>query len=104
MADLTLYGSIDGSRSWWVAWMCRELGIAYENQHSEGSLDPYWKTSEYLAINPNGLVPSIKDGDFALWESMAINLDLARKYGSARLRPATLGTRKHWRGSGASGL
>jgi glutathione S-transferase len=70
--------------------MCRELGIAYENQHSEGSFDPYWKTPEYRAINPNGLVPSIKDGEFTLWASMAINLYLARKYGSARLRPATL--------------
>src|SRR6202012_5692334 len=43
MADLTLYGSIDGSRSWWVAWMCRELEIQYQNQHSEGYLDPFWK-------------------------------------------------------------
>ena len=90
MADLRLYGSIDGSRTWWAAWMCQELEIQYQNQHSEGYLDPYWKTSEYLAINPNGLVPSIKDGDFVLWESMAINLYLARKYGHGRLCPETL--------------
>jgi glutathione S-transferase len=72
-------GSIDGSRSWWVAWMCRELGIQYENQHTEGFLDPFWRTAEYLAINPNGLAPSIRDRDFVLWESMAINLYLAKK-------------------------
>jgi glutathione S-transferase len=90
MADLTLYGSIEGSRSWWVAWICRELGIGYQNQHTEGYLDPFWKTPEYLAINPNGLMPSIEDGDFVLWESMAINLYLARKYGSASLRLAAL--------------
>ena len=43
MVDLRLYGSIDGSRSWWVAWMCRELGIGYQSQHAEGYLDPYWE-------------------------------------------------------------
>ncbi len=89
MADLTLYGSIDRSRTWWVAWMCREVGIEFHNERSEGYLDPSWKTQEYLAINPSGLMPSIKDGDFILWESMAINLYLARKYGSTPLRLAT---------------
>jgi hypothetical protein len=32
--------------------MCRELGIGYQNQHTEGYLDPHWKTPEYIAINP----------------------------------------------------
>ena len=90
MVDLTLYGNIDTSRSWWVAWMCRELDIPFRNERTEGSLDPSWKTPEYLAINPSGLMPSIKDGDFVLWESMAINLYLAKKYGRGRLCPETL--------------
>jgi glutathione S-transferase len=90
MADLTLYGSIDGSRTWWVAWVCRELGISFQNERSEGFLDPSWKAPEYLAINPSGLVPAIKDGEFVLWESMAINLYLAKKYGRGRLCPETL--------------
>ena len=80
MAELTLYGSADVTRSWWVAWMCRELGIEYQNPHSEGFLDPFWKTPEYLAINPSGLMPSIRDGEFVLWESMAINLYLAVEF------------------------
>ena len=90
MAELTLYGSVDVTRSWWVAWMCRELGIEYQNPHSEGFLDPFWKTPEYLAINPSGLMPSIRDGEFVLWESMAINLYLAKKYGRSGLCPRTL--------------
>jgi glutathione S-transferase len=34
---------------------------------------------EYLAINPNGAVPALRDGDFVLWESNAINQYLAGK-------------------------
>jgi glutathione S-transferase len=89
MADLTLYGSLDLSRAWWTAWICRELGVQFHNE-PQGYQDPVWKTPEYLAINPNGLVPSIKDGQFVLWESMAINLYLAKRYGRDRLCPDTL--------------
>jgi len=35
---------------------------------------------EYLKINPNGHIPALQDGDVTLFESMAINLYLARKY------------------------
>ena len=66
MADIILYGSIEASRSWWVAWMCRELGIPFQNERTEGNTDPALKSQEYTAINPNGLVPSIKDGEFVL--------------------------------------
>jgi glutathione S-transferase len=37
------------------------------------------KQPEYLAINPNGRVPALQDGDFRLWESHAIMCHLARK-------------------------
>jgi glutathione S-transferase len=39
------------------------------------------KTPEYLALNPNGRIPVLVDGDLVLFESMAINLYLAKKYG-----------------------
>ena len=35
------------------------------------------KTASYLAINPNGKVPVLVDGDFVLWESRAIDAYLA---------------------------
>ena len=54
-------------------------------QFADGST----KTPEYLAINPNGRIPAIQDGDFTLYESMAINLYLARKH-PGPLTPATL--------------
>jgi glutathione S-transferase len=39
------------------------------------------KKPEYLALNPNGRIPTLVDGDTVLFESMAINLYLAKKYG-----------------------
>jgi glutathione S-transferase len=89
MSELTLFGSLEVSRTWWVEWALRELDIQFNNE-PQGHLDSVWKAPAYLALNPNGLVPSIKDGDFVLWESMAINLYLAKKYGRGRLCPETL--------------
>ena len=40
------------------------------------------KTSEFLAINPNGKVPAFSDGDLKLWEGNAIMCYLAQKAGS----------------------
>ena len=40
------------------------------------------KTPDYLAINPNGKVPALQDGDLKIWESNAIMCHLARKAGS----------------------
>ncbi|MBV1902969.1 MAG: glutathione S-transferase N-terminal domain-containing protein, partial [Marinosulfonomonas sp.] len=37
------------------------------------------KTDEFLAMNPNGKIPVLQDGDFVLWESRAINSYLASK-------------------------
>jgi glutathione S-transferase len=54
-----------------------------------GKLDGSAKTPEYLAVNPNGRIPAIDDNGFKLWESMAINLYLARKHGSGLL-PKTM--------------
>jgi glutathione S-transferase len=58
--------------------MVEELGIPYTH---EPIRPPNTRSPELLKINPNGHVPAIVDGELALFESMAINLYLAAKYG-----------------------
>uniref|UniRef100_K3W5L2 GST N-terminal domain-containing protein n=1 Tax=Globisporangium ultimum (strain ATCC 200006 / CBS 805.95 / DAOM BR144) TaxID=431595 RepID=K3W5L2_GLOUD len=45
------------------------------------------KSESFLAMNPNGLVPVLKDGDFALFESNAIFVYVAEKFGWTDLYP-----------------
>ena len=85
--SLKIYG-IARSRAIRTLWMAHELGIDYElievAPGEGGSRKP-----EFLAINPNGHVPFIDDDGLVLWESLAINLHLARKHGGP-LAPAGL--------------
>jgi glutathione S-transferase len=77
---LKIYG-VARSRTFRTLWMAEELGIPYEHVKVDFA-DGGTRRPDYLAINPNGHVPAIDDNGFRLWESMAINLYLAKKYGS----------------------
>jgi glutathione S-transferase len=73
-------------------WAVGELGIAYERSDigmEYGGND----TAAYRAMNPNGLVPTIQDGDFFLWESNSIIRYLAARYGPGKLEPTDLRSR-----------
>jgi glutathione S-transferase len=59
--------------------MLEELGLDYELIEIDHRADET-KTEAYAAINPNQHIPTLVDGDFVLWESMAINLYLADKH------------------------
>ena len=75
---MKLYGTTQ-SRALRSIWALEEVGAEYELVPTHFMGDS--KKPEYLAINPNGRVPTLVDGDLTLYESMAINLYLARRYG-----------------------
>ena len=86
---LTIYG-VHRSRASRNIWLCHELGLPFR-------LEPvmqlyrlkepipadmvHTRSPSFLAINPNGHIPSIDDDGVILHESLAINLYLARKHG-----------------------
>jgi glutathione S-transferase len=86
MATLKIWGRRSSSNVQKVLWCCDELGIPFERTDLGGRFggndDP-----KYRALNPNGLVPTIDDNGFVLWESNAIIRYLARKYGRGALYP-----------------
>ncbi len=69
-----------------VLWCCEELEIPFR-RYDAGGLFGGTQEGEYLARNPTGLVPTISDNGFALWESNAIVRYLSAKYGSGSLWP-----------------
>ena len=78
MSKPRLYG-IPASRALRSIWAIEEVGIDYELVPTHFLGDS--KKPDYVAINPNGRIPTLVDGDVTLFESMAINLYLAKKYG-----------------------
>jgi glutathione S-transferase len=74
---IKLYG-IPQSRASRCLWMLEELGVPYENVPVSFLGDA--QKPDYLKINPNGRIPALDDDGLVLFESLAINLHLARKY------------------------
>ncbi len=88
MAELQIYG-VARTRAFRALWVAEELGIPYEHRPVEIG-DAGARTPEFLALNPNGRLPVIIDGDFVLPESLAITLYLAKKHGLGTLYPRRL--------------
>lgn len=63
-----------------------ELGLAYERADA-GLQFGINRTPEYLAMNPNGLVPTLDDDGFVLWESNAIVRYLCASHSAGALWP-----------------
>ena len=67
-------------------WCLEELGLPYERVDAGrefGVVD----TPAYRKLNPNGLVPTLEENGFVLWESHSIIRYLAAKHGAGRLWP-----------------
>jgi glutathione S-transferase len=84
---LTIWGRANSINVQKVLWCCAELGLPFERIDA-GMAFGVNTTPEYRAMNPNGLVPTIREDGFVLWESHAIVRYLARKYGPGTLCPA----------------
>ena len=98
MSRLRIYG-IARTRAFRALWMAKEIGLDYEHIPVEVGQAGARK-SDYLALNPNGRLPTIDDDGFILWESLAVTLYLAKKHALGRLYPATLeGEAKSWQWS-----
>src|SRR6266581_2948687 len=74
------------SRSFSSLWLFEETGQPYERVLTDISTGAQ-KRIEYLAINPMGKVPALKDGDATLAESAAICAYVAERYPEAKLAP-----------------
>ena len=68
---LRLLGRANSSNVMKVIWLLEELGLPYQREEYGGAFGKT-QTPEYLAMNPNAVVPTLLDGDFVLWESNAI--------------------------------
>ena len=85
---LKIYG-VARSRAFRTLWMAEELGLDYEHIKVDFATGET-RTPAHLALNPNAHIPVIDEDGFVLWESMAINLYLAKKHSLGRLYPSRL--------------
>ena len=83
---ITLWGRDTSANVQKVRWALGELGLSYEHIPLGGKYGGN-KSPDYLAMNPNGLVPTLRDGELTLWESHAIVRYLVATYGAGGLWP-----------------
>lgn len=83
---ITLYGRKNSSNVQRVIWTLEEIGVDYRRVTVGGSFGGTDEPS-YRAMNPAGLVPTLRDGDLVVWESAAIMLYLAARFGAGGLWP-----------------
>jgi glutathione S-transferase len=91
-AVLKLWGRTNSINVHKALWCLDELGLEYERIDA-GMAFGVVDTPEYRALNPNGRIPTLQDGDLTLWESNVIVRYLAARYGAGTLWPDDLAAR-----------
>ena len=83
---ITLWGRLSSCNVQKAVWALEELELPYEHVPLGGQFggtdDP-----DYRALNPNGLVPTLRDEHLVVWESHAVVRYLSAEYGSGLLFP-----------------
>jgi glutathione S-transferase len=87
MTHLKVWGQPKSINVQKVLWALDELGLPYDRVDAGGSFGRV-KDADYLSLNPNGLIPTLEDEGFVLWESNAILRYLFAKYGTPPLHPS----------------
>jgi glutathione S-transferase len=87
LAAITLWGRASSANVQKVRWCLGELGLPYEHVPLGGKYGGN-RSADYLALNPNGLVPTLRDGGVVVWESYAIVRYLCAQYATGTLFPA----------------
>ncbi|MDB5538708.1 MAG: hypothetical protein JWQ89_435 [Devosia sp.] len=83
---ITLWGRLSSVNVQKAVWALEELELPYQHIPLGGAFRGN-DTPEYLTMNPNGLVPTLRDGELIIWESHAIVRYLSAEYGSGLLFP-----------------
>ena len=86
---LKILGRNNSSNVQKVLWALGELDLEYTRDDIGGQFGGN-READYLVMNPNGLVPTLVDGDTVLWESNVIVRYLTRKYAPNSLLPDSL--------------
>lgn len=89
---LKVWGRINSVNVKKALWCLGELGLAYEREDAGGQFGVV-NTPEYRRMNPNGLVPTLEEDGFILWESHTIVRYLCAKHSAGRLWPTDLRAR-----------
>ena len=89
---LRIWGRLSSVNVQKVVWCADELALPYERRDAGGKFGIN-DTAEYLAMNPNGLVPVIDDDGFVLYESNAIVRYLVARHRALQLLPDDLRAR-----------
>ena len=77
--SIQVYWGSGSAFAWRVLLALEVKQLAYESKLIEFSKQEH-KTAEFLRLNPRGKVPTLRDGDFVVYESIAILQYLDRKY------------------------
>jgi glutathione S-transferase len=91
---ITVWGRANSTNVIKVLWLCEELNLPFIRKDVGGPFGGL-QTPEFLARNPNGVIPVIEDDGTVVWESQSVLRYLAQKYRPNDLYPEEPVARSH---------